>query len=930
MRPVIVRDDDDRDRDEDRFAPPPGPSGPAGFGFGALIVLLLVALVGARSIAGFFIEREWWREIGQVETWYSMLLYGFAPVAATTLLVFLCLWIAHARGVKSGGARLADHRGYSRFSTIVLFVLSLLLSVALIDSWTIVRFLGSQETRQAASWIDPVFSRPLAFYLFDLPFYRMLLRVLIGLSIAVVLTYWLAARGWRLRNRFRDLRGGGDIDMRELGLSELLESKLIRAAGAIVLLGLAVGTWLDRFDLLREDHSFMVGVDYVASTISLPLLLVAVGLCVAAAALLLIGRFRYAVVLVAIALFAPTVVAKIVNWTYVRPNEISIQRPYIERHIAGTRAAFGLDKRTRETEFAARTDGKFDPSKHQAALDNVRLWDWRAFHDTVTQIQALRPYYVFADSDVDRYMIRNADGTSQMRQVLLTPRELDVRQLPDARTRWINPHFIYTHGYGVVMAEANRITTDGLPLLFIQNAPPEIKTPSLKLTRPEIYYGEAVHEPVFVRTGQPEFNYPSGSDNVHSRYEGKGGFPISSFPMRLAAAVRETDWNILLTGYLTPESRMMIRRKVNDRLAATAEFLDWDTDPYLVVTEAGRLVWIVDGYTSSNAHPYARSLRTAQFGTLNYVRNSVKATVDAYDGSVTLYVFDETDPILAAYRSLFPRLFQPASAMSADLRAHVRYPETIFRIQAEVYRTFHMRDPEAFYNKEDLWDVARNATTQEGEASSATPTYVMASLPGSSASEFLLMIPFTPRNKDNLIGLMVARCDGENLGEIVFLQLSKQELIFGPMQIKARINQDQNIAKDLTLWNQQGSKVIRGQMLILPLDKTFLYAEPIYLQASQAPMPQLKKVALAAGSQIAYADTYPQALAQLEAALNVARAPESITPQSSSKEVAMPSSTGDRRVEEARARMRRYRELMSQGKFAEAGKELESLEALLR
>ncbi len=498
----------------------------------------------------------------------------------------------------------------------------------------------------------------------------------------------------------------------------------------------------------------------------------------------------------------------------------------------------------------------------------------------------------------------------------------------------MNPHFIYTHGYGAVMAEANRITSDGLPHLFIQNAPPEIRTPGLKLTRPEIYYGEVVHEPVFVRTEQAEFNYPSGTENVSSHYEGTGGFPVSSFLTRFAAVLREGDWNILLTSYLKENSRMMIRRNVNERLRSISPFISWDRDPYLVVTDEGRLVWIIDGYTSSASHPFSRRVRTDQFGTINYIRNAVKATIDAYDGTVNIYTFQTDDPIIQVYNKLFPHLFKASSEMPADLRQHARYPETIFRVQAEMYRTYHMRDPEAFYNKEDMWDIAKN-TSSSGETPTAEPTYLVASLPDSDEPEFLLMVPFTPRNKDNLIGLMVARCDGDKMGEIYFLQLSKQELVFGPMQIKARINQDQTIAKDLTLWNQQGTKVIRGQMQVLPLDKTFLYVEPIYLQAAQAPMPQLRKVALATGSRIAYADTYEEALAQLTGVSSSPSTQEPSSRVSDSSGASGPTApvsqpVSDRRLNDVRNHLRRYRELMSQGKFAEAGRELEAIDSLIK
>jgi uncharacterized membrane protein (UPF0182 family) len=382
---------------------------------------------------------------------------------------------------------------------------------------------------------------------------------------------------------------------------------------------------------------------------------------------------------------------------------------------------------------------------------------------------------------------------------------------------------------------------------------------------------------------------------------------------------------------------MMIHRRVVDRLDQLANFILWDGDPYLVVTDNGRLVWIVDGYMTSNAHPYSRTLDLEGVGSVNYIRNSIKATVDAYDGTVHMYVFDPADPLVNAYRNLFPDLFQDASAMPADLRRHARYPELIFRIESEIYRTFHMRDPETFYNKSDAWDIAKFTSGQTTQAQPVQPTYIIAAVPGSTKPEFVQVIPFTPRNRDNLIGFMMARCDGDSLGEKLVLMLPKQEIILGPLQVDARINQDQVISKDLTLWSQQGSQVLRGQMLVLPIQDTFLYIEPIYLQASEARMPQLKKVVLAMGNTLIYADSYEQALAQLAAGLGqTPEAPATVTtttaaPAAAPATPAPPTaagSAGDLKAQ-ARRHLDRYRELMGQGKWSEAGKELEALQQLL-
>jgi uncharacterized protein len=898
-------------------------------GTGVFLAVLLLLLIGVRSIAGYAIEYSWWHEMGQVDTWLALLAYSLAPVAAAAVVVFAVLFTAHARGMKFAGERLRNHKWYARLTTLGLLVLSVIIASGAIETWTVVRYFGGRQLPlEATAWHDPVFAQPLKFYLFDLPFYSVLRGFLLAVSIAAAIIYWITARGWQLRSSVSDLgehfRQSGEmgVDLRILGLRGALESRFLRGVSAVFLLALAFRFFLARYDMLFNDHGFMVGIDYVDETFRLPLQWCVVASCILAAAFAVFGRWRW-LLLVPAALLVRGVVPAVVSGIYVRPNEISIERPYIQRHIQATRAAFGLDRHVKEAEYHAKMESRFDPGANEAILSNVRLWDWRAFHDTVTQIQALRPYYTFADTDVDRYMI---DG--QLRQLLITPRELDIRQLPEAaRSRWPNTHFVYTHGYGLVVAEANRITPDGLPVLFAQDAPPVLKTKSLSLTRPEMYYSEVQHEPVFVHTAQPEFNYPSGADNVFARYQGKGGFPVSSFAMRVAAAIEQADPNILLTGYLTPESRMMIHRTVRDRLESLAGFLSWDADPYLVVTESGRLVWTIDGYTTSEAHPYSRSVDTGVVGDVNYIRNAVKATVDAYDGETHIYVFDPADPIIRAYQQLFPKLFQPASAMPRDLRAHARYPETLFRAQAEIYRTFHMRDAQAFYNKEDLWDVARTVVGSD-RPSPMTPTYVVASLPGEKTAEFLLMIPFTPRNKDNLLGLMVARCDGEHLGEVVVLQLSKQELIFGPMQIEARINQDQNISKDLSLWNQQGSQVLRGQMLVLPIGDTFLYAEPLYIQASEARMPQLKKVVLAMGNVLIYADTYEQALAQLTSGMQttaVAAAPAAVTTAGAVAPAPPPGAAA--RIEAIRTHLRRYRDLASQGHWSEAGKELEAIDA---
>lgn len=890
-----------------------------------ILVALVVLFLASRTIASLILDYHWWRELGQVNTWYRMWLYRWAPTLVQWLLLALVIWWAHARGMKYAGTSLREHRGYARLATLASLGLALFLSASAVDGWTIARYWGGQGV--TSDWRDPVFNQSLAFYFFELPFFQSLAVFLAVCAAAGAIVYYATARLWQLRLRFPELWQRGQIEWTDIKRLGNLETGILKTLTALFLIGLAIYFWLGRYDLLYSDHGeLMTGIDYVQQNVSLPLQTLKAIAALLAAVLVVIGRRKWAIALAAI-LIADIFIPPIVGSLYVRPNELALQRPYLERHIEATRSAYGLNQRTRETNFNARKGAPIDFAANKTLLDNVRLWDWQAFHDTLSQAQPLRPYS-YADTDVDRYEI---DG--QMRQVLLAPRELDIAQLGDAQRRWVIAHTIYTHGYGLVLAEANRISPTGLPELLIRNAPIEVHAPGLQLTRPEIYYGEESSDPVFVRTKQPEFNFPSGSDDVNTRYDGHGGFPISSMPLRLTAAWARSDWNIVLSDAFTEESRMMMRRAVRPRLQELAPFIRWDQDPYLVIAEDGSLLWMIDGYTTSDRHPYARDISRSALGSFNYIRNSVKATIDAYDGDVQMYVFDTEDPLIQSYTRLFPALFKAESEMPANVRSHARSPEFLFRTQAEIYRVYHMRVPESFYNRADSWDIATSAAiSQSGQPEPMEPSYIVATLPGESKPEFLLTTLFTPKNKQNLIGIMAARCDGEHLGEVVFLQLSKDEILSGPLQIEALINQDSVIAKDLSLWNQQGSQVHRGQIQALPINNTVLYVAPIYIQAKQARMPQLEKVVLVAGDDLIYADTYPQAVEMLAARQGSARPAISAAPPGTS---APPASATDRpqtdsRISTIRQHLEKYRSLTSQGKLSEAGRELELIESLVR
>jgi uncharacterized membrane protein (UPF0182 family) len=877
-----------------------------------LIVLAILALWASTTAADFIIEYNWWKEIGQVNTWVGMLWYSIAPAAAGSLVAFLALWAAHSRGLHFAGILRRDHRLYSLLIPLALAAVAIVFASSSIDYWTVMRFFGSRGLAAPTdAWKDQVFSRGLPFYLFDLPFFSQVLGYVFVLAILCALVFWVTARGWQLAETFR-YRGFDDGPHKTLtiGPGSLLlpgatRTGFVRIITVILLLGFAVWVYLGNYELLLNSHAFMTGADYVDEKVTLPLRWLLIVVTLGTLPLVWMRRYKNAATLVIGFFVLQSALPPLVHAIYVRPNEISIERPYIERHIAATSIAFGLNRNAQELPFTAAGRQSVDPVQDATLLDNVRLWDLRAYNATITQIQALRPYYAFPATDVDRYFPKGG-----IKQVLLSPRELDVAQLSaEASQSWINPHFIYTHGIGVVLSEVNKITPDGLPVLLIENAPPEIHAPGFQLARPEIYYGEKTQDPVFVHTAREEFDYPSGDQNKYATYQGTGGFPVGSFLLKTAAAISEGEPNIIFTSYLTGESRMMIHRNVQERLQYLAGFLQWDQDPYLVITDDGRLVWMVDGYTTSLSHPYSATLPVAGLPEgANYIRNAVKATVDAYSGKISLYVFDPSDPIIQAYEHLFPKLFQPASDMPADVRRHARYPEAMFQAQAEAYRTFHMRDPQVFYNKEDIWDIAHNIFGQSTQPENVQPTYVVATLPGETQPEFLLILPFTPRGKDNLIGWMAARCDGEHLGNLIFYQLPKQQLMYGPMQIESRIDQDQNISKDLTLWNQQGSHVLRGNIISLPVTGGFLYVESIYIQANEARMPQLKKVVLAMGDRLIYRDTFDQALAELTGG---ASAPKPASESPASAQAPAPAVSGNSTADLAK-RVRQIRDQAQQ------------------
>ena len=619
----------------------------------------------------------------------------------------------------------------------------------------------------------------------------------------------------------------------------------------------------------------------------------------------------------------------------VRPNERVRQQPYITHNIEFTRQAFGLNRITRHEFPAETTVAAADVANNQATVQNIRLWDWRVLQDTLRQLQEIRTYYDFPDIDIDRYVI---DGTP--RQVMLAARELNTARLPASSRTWIAEKLIYTHGYGLTMTAVNGFTPEGLPSLLLKDMPIQSASASLVVKRPEIYFGEMTDGDVYVKTRQQEFNFPQGETDSVTSYEGTGGIVLGGYFRRVLIALNRGDASKLpFSDDVTAESRLLMRRNVRQRVAALAPFLQFDPDPYIVLGEDGRLSWLMDAFTVSNHYPYSRPYRLEN-ARVNYVRNSVKAVIDAYDGTTTFYVFDPEDPIIAAYRRVFPTLFKDAAAMPAGLRKHVRYPETLLALQADVFGLYHMTNPQVFYNREDLWAVATevsSSSTDRSERASQPmePNFLLMKLPLEQNVEFVEMLPFTPANRNNLIGWIAGRSDGEHYGDVIVYDFPRTRLVDGPLQVEARIDQNAQLSGQLSLWNQQGSRVRRGPLLVIPIGKALLYAQSIYLQAERSPMPELRLVVLAMQDRLVYAPTFEAALGSLFGAAGAGTAggsgaaPAAGAASPESRGAAAPPAEIQALIAEAARNLADYQRLTAEGKLGEAGQKLEQLKHAL-
>jgi uncharacterized membrane protein (UPF0182 family) len=819
-------------------------------------ILVVVGLVG--QVVPLYTDWLWFQEVGYSQIFLSILTLRGWLVIGVGLGAFLFLYVNLALAARAAPPdvlwELEDQLGLPgrvileplirRLLAPILVVIAFLSGVRASGNWeTVLAFFNATPFGTA----DPLFNRDLGFYVFTLPFWRLLYgwaMLLLAATLVLSLLLYVLQRSLVLTAQGPRVAAGARTHLLILG--------------ALLLAVKAWGFWLDAFDLLFSGRGVVYGASYSDVNASLPLLRVLsiLALLCALACLVQLWRSGWRFLLAGIAVLALVWVGglgiypALLQRFRVVPNELVAEGPYIAHNIRMTRQAYGLD-RIEEKDFPAEETLKAeDLNRNSPTVKNIRLWDHRPLLTTFSQLQEIRTYYKFVDVDNDRYLL---DG--EYRQLMLSPRELSTRHLPSRI--WINEHLTYTHGYGVVVGPVNRISPEGLPEFFVKDIPPAATGP-LKVTRPEIYYGEIANDYVLVRTKSQELDYPSGDKNVYSTYAGKGGVPVSSFLHKLAFAARFGEIKILLSNDLTGESRVLIYRQIAERVRQIAPFLRFDRDPYIVITAEGRLVWMIDAYTVTDRYPYSTPIR--ELG--NYIRNSVKATVDAYDGTVNFYLADPGDPIIRTYARAFPGLLKPLDQMPADLRSHIRYPEDLFTAQARMYSTYHMEDPQVFYNKEDLWTIPRKAL--EGREREMEAYYTIMRLPGEKKEEFVLLMLFNPSGKDNMIAWLAARSDAPNYGRLVAFNFPKQKLIYGPRQIEARIDQDPIISQQLSLWNQRGSSVIRGSLLAIPIDQSLIYVEPLYLAASErGSLPELRRVIVAYGNQIAMEPTLEASLQRI-------------------------------------------------------------------
>jgi uncharacterized protein len=848
--------------------------------FGVVVVAILVLLTVGVDM---YTDWLWFGSVKLASVYVSVLSHQVVLFVAASVL-FLALYLPSAflaRRLAHGfehlsppdedvlwayiarvGARMGTHSAYSQIVQAGILILGGLLAVIMgsvaSGQWPILARFWEQVPFNST---DPIFKLDISFFIFTLPFLRAAHSWLLGTLVLVATTTFAVY---------------AVVSAYELGVNlervifNLPRSVKLHIAGltALLMLLVAANHLLDVYELVYSTRGVTYGASYTDVRAEMPALYIMAAVATMAAALILgsalVGSIRPAITGLAawalVAVVGGLLFPNLIENFEVKPNQLEKERPYVQNGIELTRRAFGLDSIQESFYPAEDAVNADDVRANPETVRNIRLWDHRPLLDTLNQIQSIRSYYTFVDVDVDRYHLSGG-----YQQIMVAVRELNRQGLPTQAQTWVNQRLKFTHGYGATVALVAAVAEEGRPRLIMQDIPPHGE---FSLTRPEIYFGTRPSDYAITRTTEPEFDFPRGDENVESRHDGGAGVRIGDPLSRLAFAIRLRDTNLLITGAIREDSELLWRRTVRERVERIAPFLLQDSDPYSVIAD-GQIYWMLDAYTHSAAYPYSQPVFWQQRGVrpvghwLNYIRNSVKIVVNAYDGSVNFYVADPNDPIIQTYQRVFPGLFQPLSDMPQSLRAHIRYPEDLFKIQADRFLTFHMQDATVFYNREDSWAVATEKVGNQSQAAEVEPYYVVMRMPGEAREEFLLMQPFTPVGRTNMIAWLAARSDEPNYGKLVVYKYPKERLIFGPFQVEGRIDQDPTISAQFALWSQSGTQVIRGNLLVIPIGASNLYVEPIYLQAQNGPIPELKRVVVSTGNRVVMEPTLEEALAKL-------------------------------------------------------------------
>jgi len=834
------------------------------------IIVLLVMIFG-NTLASLYTDWLWYGEVGYrsvffTELWSKLelgLLAGIVFFAAVYANVLLARKLAPPGlpRYSSGDLRVKvgrfAQRGFGLLVLVATVVVSFMVALEASSHW-----MSYQMCVHATSFgkTDPIFHRDVSFYVFQLGFmryiYGWLFFTLIVAAIATAIIHYT--------DKAIDFLAGTPT------FAPHVKAHLsLLFAGALFVK--AWGYWLDRYGLLNSSGGVVYGAGFTDVHANLFAYNVLIVVAIIAGILALANIKRRGIKLPAVALIIligtsfllGVVYPNILQQVYVKPNELAREKQFINYNIEATRAGFGLDSVSVKNFPALENLTAKGVQDNSATINSIRLWDYRPIHDTYTQLQALGPYYKMDDVDVDRYSVNG-----EIRQVMLSARELSLNNIGQGSDSWVNRHFQYTHGYSAVVSPVNKATSEGLPVFFTHDMPPT-STVGIDINQPQIYFGEQTSDYAIVDSGSREFDYPAEGTPMYTRYAGKGGIDISSYLNRIAFAWRFGDTNLMLSNPITTGSKLLFRRNVSSRVRTILPFLTYEPDPYLVISK-GNMYWMQDAYTSSDMYPYSKMVDSTdidqRYGDLNddismnYIRNAVKVVMDAYNGSVNYYIADDVDPLLKTYAKIFPGVFKPMSAMSMDLQAHLRYPEVMFKTQWNILCSYHVQDPQVFYNGSDLWDIPKEITGIEGQQTPIEPYYVVMTLPDEKSEEFLLMEPFTPKNKSNMIAWMAARCDPKVYGKLIVYQFPKQNVIYGPAQIESTINQDPTISQLLTLLNQQGSHVNRGNLLVIPIEQSIIYIKPLYIESESSKIPELKKVVVAYGSRVEMSDTLEGAL----------------------------------------------------------------------